>query len=96
MSALCRTPVTREGYWQFKLDSLNVPHAYSPCRGGCQAIADSGTSLLVGPVTEIAEINRVCPFISLQIQQCEMAHKSEVQNSTVCNPWWWAGLGIRG
>ena len=54
-----RVPVTREGYWQFKLDSLKVPGAFSPCQGGCQAIADSGTSLLVGPTAEIAEINQV-------------------------------------
>ena len=51
--------MTREGYWQFKMDGLKVPKAYSPCKGGCQAIADSGTSLLVGPVDEIAEINKV-------------------------------------
>ena len=55
----CRSNVTREGYWQFKMDGLKVPKAYSPCKGGCQAIADSGTSLLVGPVDEIAEINKV-------------------------------------
>jgi len=57
--------VTREGYWQFKMEGLEVPKAYTACKGGCQAIADSGTSLLVGPVDEIAEINKVrhlsCP-----------------------------------
>ena len=58
-AVFCRTNLTRASYWQFKLDALRVPGAYSPCKGGCQAIADSGTSLLVGPVDEIAEINKV-------------------------------------
>ena len=63
---LCRSNVTREGYWQFKLDSLKVPGTHAPCKEGCQAIADSGTSLLVGPVDEVAEINKVSVGNSLE------------------------------
>ena len=51
--------MTRRAYWQFDMDGISVPGTLSPCSGGCQAIADSGTSLLVGPSDEIAEINAV-------------------------------------
>ena len=50
--------MTREAYWQIAVDKIDVPGA-SVCKGGCPAIVDSGTSLLVGPSLQIAEINRV-------------------------------------
>jgi hypothetical protein len=53
----CRVNVTRRAYWQFDLEGISLPGTNSPCAGGCQAIADSGTSLIVGPTDEIAEIN---------------------------------------
>ncbi len=41
------------------MDSLSVKDTAAACKGGCQAIADSGTSLLVGPTAEVAKINEV-------------------------------------
>jgi cathepsin D len=52
--------VTKKGYWQFAMDQVDITHAGTSmgtfCKGGCQAICDTGTSLLAGPTDEINKI----------------------------------------
>jgi len=64
-------PVTRQAYWQVAMDSVNIitVDAEKPlgCVGGCQAIVDSGTSLIAGPTEDIKKINKAIgalPFMN--------------------------------
>ncbi|KAH8391419.1 hypothetical protein KR200_011720 [Drosophila serrata] len=51
---LTYTKVTEEKYWSFLMGSIGF-HGTNvrSCESGCQAIMDTGTSLIVGPVTEV-------------------------------------------
>ncbi|XP_070813416.1 pepsin A-like [Pituophis catenifer annectens] len=49
-------PLSAETYWQIAVDSITVNGQAIACSGGCQAIVDTGTSLLAGPPNAIASI----------------------------------------
>ena len=51
-------PVTKKGYWQFKMDAMKI-QSTSLCNGGCQAIADTGTSLIAGPTEEVNKLQKI-------------------------------------
>jgi len=62
--------VTKMGYWQIAMDAVNVvetgTNILKACVGGCQAIVDSGTSLITGPSSDVEAINKAIgaiPFV---------------------------------
>uniref|UniRef100_A0A4W4HN64 pepsin A n=1 Tax=Electrophorus electricus TaxID=8005 RepID=A0A4W4HN64_ELEEL len=50
-------PLSSETYWQITMDSVTINGQVVACSGGCQAIVDTGTSLIAGPNSDIASIN---------------------------------------
>ncbi|KAL6420007.1 hypothetical protein ACFW04_004342 [Cataglyphis niger] len=54
---LLYVPVSKKGYWQFDLDNITIENNVLSSHG--QAIADTGTSLIVGPASDINLINGI-------------------------------------
>lgn len=50
--------LSSETYWQFKMDKV-MAGSETLCPNGCQAIADTGTSLLVGPQDDVDKLNKI-------------------------------------
>nr|XP_033775208.1 cathepsin E [Geotrypetes seraphini] len=49
-------PVTNQGYWQIQLDNIMVGGQVTFCAEGCQAIVDTGTSLITGPSKTVLQL----------------------------------------
>jgi len=65
-------PVTLSAYWEFRVDGMMFG-AEPLCSGGCNAIADTGTSLMTGPTDEVAKIYKAVgatPVSGVAIVDC--------------------------
>lgn len=57
--------VTRKAYWQIEVSGVEVGNQLTLCKDGCQAIVDTGTSLIVGPVAEIRALHKAIGALPL-------------------------------
>ncbi|KAJ1131867.1 hypothetical protein NDU88_010199 [Pleurodeles waltl] len=57
--------VTRQAFWQIKADGVAVGSQLTLCKGGCQFILDTGTSLIAGPAAEIQALHKAIKAMPL-------------------------------
>ncbi|XP_054843739.1 cathepsin E-like [Eublepharis macularius] len=50
--------VIEKNYWQIEVNNVKIQGQVALCFNGCNAIVDSGTSLITGPPTEIIKLHR--------------------------------------
>ncbi|XP_070410862.1 cathepsin D isoform X2 [Nothobranchius furzeri] len=57
--------ISRQAYWQIHMDGMAVGSQLSLCKGGCEAIVDTGTSLITGPSAEVKALQKAIGAIPL-------------------------------
>ncbi|XP_020348792.1 cathepsin D [Oncorhynchus kisutch] len=57
--------VTRKAYWQIEMNNVEVGNQLTLCKAGCQAIVDTGTSLIIGPVEEVRALHKAIGALPL-------------------------------
>jgi len=68
-------PLTNETYWEFSVDSIAV--ASTTYCTNCRAIADTGTSLLAGPSSIVAQIQAQIGATGVFTGECDMIIETE-------------------
>ncbi|XP_065792564.1 pregnancy-associated glycoprotein 2-like [Muntiacus reevesi] len=67
-------PVSQVGMWLINMDSISVNRTVVACKRGCQALLDTGTSLLLGPrgpVSKIQNLIHARPFGHEHLVSCQ-------------------------
>ncbi|XP_066557084.1 cathepsin D [Amia ocellicauda] len=57
--------ITRQAYWQIHMDGMGIGSGLTLCKGGCEAIVDTGTSLITGPSEEVKALQKAIGAIPL-------------------------------
>ncbi|NXJ26777.1 PEPA protein, partial [Dicrurus megarhynchus] len=68
-------PLSAETYWQITMESVSVSGAPVACSSGCQAIVDTGTSLLAVPIRALRNLLSHLGASSSGEISCEAASK---------------------
>jgi len=68
-------PLTNQTYWEFAIDGVSI--GSTVIAGPSKAIADSGTSLIVGPTKLIDQIQKLIGANSIYTGECELLVKIE-------------------
>lgn len=63
-------PLTNKTYWEFAFDGIKVGD--TSVFGAGRAIADSGTSLIVGPTAQVAQIQKLIGANSIFVGECQL------------------------
>ncbi|XP_029410537.1 prokineticin-1 isoform X3 [Nannospalax galili] len=65
-------PLTTHGYWQFTVDRITVDGEVVACQGGCSAVLDTGTALVVGPSGDTLHIQKIIGAVQGQYGQFDI------------------------
>ncbi|KFP83001.1 Cathepsin E, partial [Acanthisitta chloris] len=76
-------PVTQQGYWQIQVDNIQLGGTVAFCTNGCQAIVDTGTSLITGPTKDIKKLQNYIGAVSVDGEDVvECSNLSEMPDLT--------------
>nr|XP_028587951.1 chymosin-like [Podarcis muralis] len=73
-------PVIYKYQWRIAVDSILVNSKKIACRDGCQAVLDTGTSLLLGPKSEINQIQQAIGKVRLTFADFLHTHSFNCRN----------------